>query len=64
MRPCAQVWAGNANAARALLSYDASLSARNIACGSDWYAPPPRAQPLAATPPPAAALLSTSTDCA
>lgn len=30
------VWAGNAAAVQALTSYEASLSARNVACGIDW----------------------------
>ncbi|GLI71698.1 hypothetical protein VaNZ11_017004 [Volvox africanus] len=30
------VWAGNPTSVRALTSYEASLSARNVACGSDW----------------------------
>ncbi|GLC39500.1 hypothetical protein PLESTF_001853400 [Pleodorina starrii] len=30
------VWAGNAASVRALTSLEASLSARNVACGSDW----------------------------
>ncbi|EFJ43594.1 hypothetical protein VOLCADRAFT_106756 [Volvox carteri f. nagariensis] len=30
------VWADNPASVRALTSYEASLSARNVACGSDW----------------------------
>ncbi|GIL55976.1 hypothetical protein Vafri_11435 [Volvox africanus] len=30
------VWAVNPTSVRALTSYEASLSARNVACGSDW----------------------------
>ncbi len=30
------VWAGSTSSIRALVSYDASLSSRNVACGSDW----------------------------
>ena len=42
-----QVWAGSAESVRALVSYDASLSAVNLAVSGDWVAAPgPGCTPL------------------
>ncbi|PNH01039.1 hypothetical protein TSOC_013093 [Tetrabaena socialis] len=40
------VWAGSVAAIRALTSFEASLSARNVACGSDWVVSPLKSTPL------------------